>query len=648
MRKKTLFKPELLKQVLRQTGWVSIAYFIALFFILPFQVLRRTGEESIGYTAYPETWPEELNPLFDYGSGLQYPFVLLAPLLMGMFLFRYLQNKGYSDFLHSLPMKRVQLFLLHIGTGVFLLAVPLLLNALILGLLLTTGEESILYEWYDIGEWAGVLLLFSLLIYAVSVFVGMLTGMSILQGIVAFIFLVLPEALLALLTFNLVFYFEGFTPSYYMNAFSQEYSPVIQLFSANPGEVPGMVLMVYGIVTVLFLTGAYWLYKIRPLEMAGQAVSFPKTAPVFQYLIIFCFMLVGGIFFASGPWDTWGWLIFGYVVGSLFGFLVTEMLLEKTWRIFSFRAIRNYVAFAGISAIVVFVVQLDLFGYEQRLPELEDIEGVYIGDYDDRSTPAVTTEENMTGTENILRVMNVHKYLLENASGNEEGQSLFLEYELEDGEKVARSHVLPPGFNREDYLKEVYESREYKEMSSPIFRTGPEDVKSVEFHGDQGASYEISDPAEIEAFYEHMREDIYSRSYSQMTSPRLLGSNVTLYRKGSDLSPQSNTEHFQISLYDENTMTWMREEGFYDQVFTDMEDVQELKIVAFDQVPSGDYYDAFRNKVENKEGVETISDQEEIREILSSSLLPAPTKRMVGIYFKQSQNYPVDIYGLEE
>ncbi|SDJ80246.1 DUF6449 domain-containing protein [Salimicrobium halophilum] len=648
MRKKTLFKAELLKQVLRQTGWVSIAYFIALFFILPFQVLRRTGEDGIGYPVYPESLPEGMNPLFDYGYGLQYPFVLLAPLLMGIFLFRYLQNKGYSDFLHSLPMKRVQLFLIHIGTGVLLLAVPLLLNALLLGLLLTTGDATILYEWNDIGEWTGVLLLFSLLIYSVSVFVGMLTGMSLLQGIVAFIFLVLPEALMTLVTSNLVFYFEGFTPSYYMSAFSQEYSPVIQMFSANLGSVPGMVLMFYGIATLLFLLGAYSLYRIRPLEMAGQAVSFPKAAPVFQYLIIFCFMLVGGIFFASGPWDTWEWLIFGYVVGSLFGFLVTEMLLEKTWRIFSLRTIRNYVVFAGISAIVVFVVQLDLFGYEERLPELEDIESVYIGDHNYRSTSSATMGENMTETENILRVMNVHKYLVEHTSGNKEGRSLFLEYELEDGERVARSYVLPPGFNREDYLQEVYESREYKEMSSPIFRTGPEDVKSVEFHGGEGTSYEISDAAEIEAFYEHMREDIYSRSYSQMTSPRLLGSDVILHMKGTGLSAQADTERFQVSLYDENTAAWMKEEGFYDQVFTDIEDVEELKIVTFDQVPEGDYYEEFRTRADDGEGVETISDPDEIREILSSSLFPAPAERMVGIYFKQSQSYPMDIYGLEE
>ncbi|SIS57916.1 DUF6449 domain-containing protein [Salimicrobium flavidum] len=645
MPRMTLYKPEILKQILRQAGWISIMYFIALFFIFPFQILRRRWEQ-VNDAGFYGGGPSPENPLLGYEFGIQYFFTLIVPLLMGIFLFRYLQNKGYSDFLHSLPLKRLQLFLLHIGTGTVLILLPLLLTGTLLGFLLVTGDMEVLYGWGDIGEWIGITTIIAVLIFSVAVFVGMLTGMSLLQGIVAFILLVLPQALVTLVTSNLVFYFDGFTPGYYTSTFSDRYSPVIQLFSDQLGETKKIVLFFYVLAALIFFGIAYMLYKYRPLEMAGQAVSFPKAAPFFQYLIIFCFMMVGGIYFASGVWSSWNWLLFGYIIGSLFGFLVTQMLLEKTWRIFSMRALRNYVIFAAISAIVIFVVQLDPTGYEERVPAFEEVESVYMGDHNYWGNNSATGAENMTQTENILRVMNVHEHLIEEASGDEEGRSLFFEYELQDGEKVARSYVLPAGFNRENYLKQVYESREYKEMNSPIFHLPQEEVVSVEMNGGQGASYEISDRGSIAAFYERMQEDIYSRTYREMTAPHVFGTDVFLHVQGQGMSGE--VSQVKVTVNDENTIAWMKEEGIYEQVFLKAENVKELKVVTFSDVPAGDYYEQFRQSVGEGENTETVTDTERIREILTSSIQDGPARKMVGVYYNSPMNTPVDVYGLRE
>lgn len=642
---RTLYKPELFKQILRQAGWISIVYFIALLFIFPFQILRRQWERENSGGLYGAS-ESSGNPLLGFEFGFQYVFTLIIPLLMGIFLFRYLQNQGYSDFLHSLPLKRLQLFLLHVGTGAGLILLPLLLTGALLGLMLVTGSADVLYGWGDIGEWVGVTMIIGILIFAVSVFVGMLTGMSLLQGIVAFIFLVLPQALLALITSNLVFYFDGFTPGYYVSTFSEKYSPVMQLFSDQLGETEGIVLFFYLLAALLFLVAAYILYKFRPLEMAGQAVSFPRSAPFFQYLIVFCFMMVGGVYFASGVWSSWGWLIFGYVVGSLFGFLVTQMLLEKTWRIFSLRALKNYLVFAGISALVIFIVQFDPTGYEERVPDLGDVQSVYMGDHNYPGNNEARGGESMTETENILRVMNVHKYLIEETSDNDEGRSLFFEYELEGGERMSRSYVLPPDFNREEYLKEVYESREYKEMSSPIFQIDPETVSSVELGGGQGSSYEITDRESIAAFYEHMQEDVYNRTYRGMTGPHVLGSQVFL-QLGTASGNRGNMTQIEVTDHDENTIAWMKEEGIYNQVFVQAESIEELKIVTFPDIPTGDYYEQFRQRVEEGENVETVTDTERIREILTSSIQHEPAAKMVGVYFNDPTGMPMNVYGME-
>ncbi|UOR10489.1 hypothetical protein [Halobacillus amylolyticus] len=125
--KTSSFKREIFKQDLRNVGWVSLVYFAGLVFILPLQLMMDMSSPNSR-----ETYLENglFDPLFLY--GIQLILLLIIPVLMAIFLFRYVHVRGAGDFIHSLPIKRSSLFNHHMFSGILLLLLPILIIGLIL------------------------------------------------------------------------------------------------------------------------------------------------------------------------------------------------------------------------------------------------------------------------------------------------------------------------------------------------------------------------------------------------------------------------------------------------------------------------------------------------------------------------------------
>ena len=70
--------------------------------------------------------------LFSSQQMIQYVLVIVIPVLFAIFLFRFLQMKQASDFIHSLPITRRSIYFHMIGTGIGFIILPILLTGLIL------------------------------------------------------------------------------------------------------------------------------------------------------------------------------------------------------------------------------------------------------------------------------------------------------------------------------------------------------------------------------------------------------------------------------------------------------------------------------------------------------------------------------------
>ena len=202
--KMSLINKELLVYIFRSSGWISLLFLLGLLFSLPLEVLMTVLDERGQFY-------EIENNLLSIHADIQYALLLVIPVLLAVFLFRFLQVKQLSDFIHSLPLSRKQIYAHHVVAGIIYLLLPILLTAFTLLILHWSMDVSQIYTLTDIGVWLGTIIVLALLIFSASVFIGMITGLSALQAILTYIFLLLPVGLLVLFAENIKFLLFGFS-----------------------------------------------------------------------------------------------------------------------------------------------------------------------------------------------------------------------------------------------------------------------------------------------------------------------------------------------------------------------------------------------------------------------------------------------------
>ncbi len=158
----------------------------------------------------------------------------------------------------------------------------------------------------------------------------MITGLSALQAILTYIFLLLPVGLLVLFAENIKFLLFGFSLAY-LDSDLFRLSPLTAISNIDSVTWFSAANLIYLIVAICLLIFSYFLYKLRKHEYVSHAFVFPMMKPVFKYGLMTGLMLFGGLYFSETS-ERFEWVILGYVLGVVFGYLLAEMVLQKTWR----------------------------------------------------------------------------------------------------------------------------------------------------------------------------------------------------------------------------------------------------------------------------------------------------------------------------
>ncbi|WLR48327.1 DUF6449 domain-containing protein [Halobacillus litoralis] len=650
MRSKTSsFNKEIIKQDFRNVGWISIIYFLGLFFIVPMQLFMEFGRDE------PRIIDDRglFGGIFAY--ELQSLFLIVMPVLMAVFLFRYLHVKGASDFAHSFPMKRGKLFHHHILSGIILLILPILLNYLVL--MITAGITDVA-DYYTIGNasyWLWLFTTMSLLIFLAGVFVGTLTGISAVQGVLTFILLFLPVGLYGLIAFHLTAYIKGYSGDMVLDRSLQYFSPLVDLleyrnYGPEKVSVPVEILslFIYGGIAILFYFASVWLYKKRPLEAAGRALAVRALNPVFILGVTFCFALFGGMYFSVAQ-NTYSWMITGYFIGGTFGYAAASMLLQKTWRVFNFKNLKGWLGYGAAAGVLIAAIPLLWQNYESYVPEQNEVEKVYISsgywEYQqladqDLKIPYITSETAIQST------INLHEKLIKVSDPLKRGEDyFFFAYQLKDGSEVYRQYRIDEEKVRNE-RKTVYETEEYKSIQYPVFELKSSEINQVFLHSYSGGE-DLYDPERISRFMEILKQDLEQLTYEEMIAPRGLNSGVTFTVDGTRDNP------YYVQLYPsyERSMEWLKEEGLYDQVMIQPKDIQRAEVYRWPK--DQDYlnsrarfiYDQMeRDEVEPLE----VMDHEQIDSLLRAQAHKEEGAYIVAFYFDKNDPEPYEVLSFDK
>ncbi|MDT3427120.1 ABC-2 type transport system permease protein [Paenibacillus forsythiae] len=630
------FNRGMIRQNIWQHSWIAVIYLLGLLFALPLQMFLGGN---------PDIPPRQVEDLFQVGDALAILFILTLPVAAGLALFRYLQHKGAADMMHSLPLRRKHLLTVQLFNGCILLLVPVWLTALVAGLVRNLGGNMFLYSAADVWAWGATASILSLFLFTLTAFVGICIGLTVLQGIVVYILLILPAVLSQIITSHLSMYLYGFS---YQNSRSNidYWSPFLHMINVNAKPYTWGELGIYAALIVLFILLSYLLYRKRQVETAGQALAFTYFNPLFKGGVMLCAMLLSGTYFAQMRPLSIGWAIAGFALGAIIGYAGAEMVIRKTWQILNRKLPLRFAGYAVVLGLLLYLPVSPITGFEARVPAVDKVAEVYAGSryaaYKDSQLPVAssadyTIRSPYKGVDPfsgdpayIASVRKLHEVLVQARPGENEDPYKYhstrifnytLVYKLRNGLEIARQYSVPlAGFEPE--LKAVMESPEYKraEYLLPLL---DKPLASIQV-GSDVRSVSITDPAEITAFKELLKKEILNMSFKDQLDD---STPLALIQVGTQESIKNPYSGYLYDGYDWRASyhelgAWLEQKGYAERIKTKPDDLLTVEVAKQSEqnaLPKGLKYDPMAQlELARKEGRSVIvKDKARIEEILN-------------------------------
>lgn len=632
------FNIEIMKQIARSTGWISIVYFLGLLLILPIQLLMMYSEERL-----PQDYNEYLT-LFQVNFEFQLGLLVIVPVVLTVFLFRFLHVKQASDMMHSLPLNREKIFHHYALAGMVFLIAPVAVNTLILLFMHTALDLDSVFHLKDLVYWAGTTVVIAILLYTVSVMIAMLTGISAVNAVLAYIFLFFPVGFTLLLFYNLKILLYGFPSDLLLNQQLEKLSPITYAANRNGSIFHWRDTFLYLILALVFYWLALYLYRKRNVEQASEAIAFPKLRAIFKYGVTFCVMLVGGTYFNGVSNNSLSWIIFGYVIGAFFGYFIAEMVLQKTWRVFA--QVKGLAIYAAIIAVLVIGVKT-LGIYENKVPDIADIQSVQLAN--DRSFYMINNVQDdefirmkpMKDQANITAVRRLHQQILADRQlkqhKNENLVNYFIQYKLKNGRTVNREYQVNQRLY-DDFFKPIYDSKDYKFAVMPIFKVPEEKIKTVNIraNGPLNKQVTLSDPEEIKEALSTLRADILAESYEDSLYFQDRGSTVEFL-----LNNKHYVEPVDFKPIYRNLSHWLKKKELLDRAAVTADDFSHVLVVKSDTTNHDVSENALKQELEGKENSVDIKNKRQIGELLNRVSASTEKEYKVIFYYKFGGYYEI-------
>ncbi|MFT5872505.1 MAG: ABC-2 type transport system permease protein [Clostridium sp.] len=560
--KMLFFNKGVLKNDLKRFSWIGILYSLFLLFAFPLQILmsrRYATKDKIISTQY----------MFDFNDILIFS-MLIVPVITAMFLFRYIQNKNSIDMLHSLPIKRVSLYDNHVFFGIMTLIIPVIVTTIISCILKNTlnlNDSSLHFTYNQIFVWSGTTILMSVFIFLLCVLIGILTGLSTAQGLLTYIFLFLPAGLGILIVDNLNLFLFGFD---FSNNIFVDISPFERMISNKPLRIAEILIYIFSSIFIYAL--GRFSYVKRDLEAATNAVAFKTLQPIFKYGVTFCTTLIGGLVFTDGQ-EGLSWAILGYIIGGLIGYYIAEMIIKKSIKIF--KNIKGYLIYAGIFSIILLCVNFDITGFEKRIPDITKIKSICF------STGAFPQNNNSEKyiyyeKENLEKIKILHNKIVDNKKNIKNSSSMSIgfsiKYNLKNGKQIERQYyVLKEPLD--DFLKPIYESKEYKKINFDYLKTNANNVDKITISSlNKSKNLTLTNPTEINEVVDILKTITLNKTYEEMKDIRQPWGSIVLL--------MSNDQKINLSFLKTNSKLekWLLDKKLLKNAIIMPEDINHILV----------------------------------------------------------------------
>ena len=446
---KSCFNPALLRSDLRRCWPLLAGYTFLWFLILPLRMWNSVAADL--QASHPEAARRVALEIIGDATTAAIWIHLIFGIVLAMALFSYLSSARGTYGMHSFPASRGCQFRTHVLSCVGCVAVS---NVLICLLSAQSGGT----HWEASLSWLVFSLATFLLFFSLGVFCCMLCGwlpaMAVAYGAVncvAIFCRILVGAMCSIFYLS----YNDTALSMGRNHIVAWLTPVLRLkldlhemYQDGSGPLLSASawksLLVYGIGALVLLVAGALLYRIRRSEASGDTLAFRPLRPVVRWAVGLLGGLGLGLVLAeilSCTYNTPA-LLTCIVTLGLACMIVTQMLIARTPRIFG-KLWPELLALCAVLLALTLCIKADLFGFERRIPQTDQVESVELyqrGSYG--STAKITDPRE------IDAIVQAHRYLADCAAKDNLGSdwqwrdTISITYHLKNGGTLSRKYPL--------------------------------------------------------------------------------------------------------------------------------------------------------------------------------------------------------------
>ena len=426
----------------------------------------------------------------------------------GMAMFSYLFSSKSANMIHALPVTRKELFFTNVISGLSVLWIPQIVT-FVLSVLVCLANGIALVQY--LGIWLLSVMGISFFLFSTVVFCAMLTGqlfalpvyffglnfLSVgalfgVKSVVTFLGYGLdlssfPEFILLriLSPINYLLNNVRFRTSSYLNQLGDE---VITGVTYRGGKV----VAGYAIAAIAIYVIAYYAYKQREIESAGDLLTFRWIKPVFRWgvgigVAYACAIILADFFGSVLIWISTPFFFVIVLVLSVIAFLVADMFVQKTFRVVKKKRVKEcglFLAFVAVSFGGFYAVA---YGLQNKIPDKKNVEYAYL----EMNYPV-----EFNGNE-VQKAIDMQKDILAHATEfqknlKDASSTISVTYVLKDGKRLSRSYWVPisadSGHGRK--LAQLQYGYETNPKSFLTYLFGYDYKKLTQFHASQFEYYD--------------------------------------------------------------------------------------------------------------------------------------------------------------
>ncbi len=517
--KKSFFSRAIFLNNLKRFKWGSFLYGIFLFFTVPF-VLLMQDMEYLTNRFLPET---QKVPVILSDSYIIFPmlFAIAVPTVAAVLIFNNVHSARQSVFVHSLPVSRCENYASDIVSGFVLMAIPVVVNALVLLIMSFTDYRAVMPP-SSVIYWMFLNLSVIFIMFSVATATAFLTGNAAVHiGLNAFAHILPMIVALFIAVMSEEFLYGFMTDTNFISNKIMTNTPIVWLFASAVNYrafltnmfAQGMFWVYIAVSLALYLVG-YLLYRVRKIELSGDVCAFSIFRPIFKYMTtaaisIFVFAILSESNISPA------FVYIEVAVAAAIVYFACEMLINKSFRVFkSYKGL--LVFFAASAAVLLFVANTSVFGYETRIPESQEIESAAVHE-NYRFDNVLVSDAKL-----IENVRQTHMKITENIPRRtdrifEAGRIFYVTYKLKSGKTLRRQYIAEKEIF-DEAMSKMFENGEYKQKVTGLHWLNLENVNEANVYFDSsGMSWrEVIRDEDAVALMRAVEKDISELSYKEL------------------------------------------------------------------------------------------------------------------------------------